>query len=302
MNIKTDLNPVIASDYTVKYLIGVDGGGSGTRVIVTDKKFQILATAQGDPSALGQGIEKAWRSIMDTIARAFHYGSIPVPMLSECAIGLGLSGANNVIWKNEFYLRNPGFKNIIVDTDGFTTLLGAHGGKPGVIVAVGTGSVGMVLKADGERFAVSGWGFPAGDEASGAWLGLKAASLAQKTLDGRRSPSMLCDLVLKFCGKEPEQFLNWLGNAGQNSFAKLAPLVFQSAPHDTDARDMLIAAGLEIEQMVKALDPDSGLPLSICGRLGEALIPHLPQKTKERNQSAIGDSTIGALYLISQAQ
>ena len=300
MNKKTSLSPTIAEDYTIKYLVGVDGGGSGTRIIVTDKKFNILASAQGDPSALGQGIEKSWRSIVDTLASAFHYGNIPVPMLSECAIGLGLSGANNVIWKNEFYMRNPGFKNILVDTDGFTTLLGAHGGNPGVIVAVGTGSVGMVMNKDGIRKDVSGWGFPAGDEASGAWLGLKAAAITQKTLDGRRSPSTLSELVLKFCGKEPAHFLTWLGNAGQNSFAKLAPLVFQSAATDPDAKNLLIKAGMEVDLMVKALDPNAELPLSICGRLGEALIPFLPETTKSRNLPAQGDSTIGALLLVSK--
>lgn len=300
MNKKSTVSSTIAEDYTIKYLVGVDGGGSGTRIIVTDKKLKILASAQGEPSALGQGIEKAWRAILDTLARAFHYGNIPVPMLSECAIGLGLSGANNIIWKNEFYMRNPGFKNIIVDTDGFTTLLGAHGGNPGAVVAVGTGSVGMVLNSANERKDVSGWGFPAGDEASGAWLGLKAAAITQKTIDGRRHSSTLSENVLKFCGKEPAQFLNWLGNAGQNSFAQLAPLVFQSAPTDIDAKNLLIAAGLEIDLMVKALDPEGKLPLSICGRLGEALIPHLPEETKLRNQKAQGDSTIGALLLISK--
>ena len=300
MNTKSPVSPTIAEDYTIKYLVGVDGGGSGTRIIVTDKKLKILASAQGDPSALGQGVEKAWRAILDTLARAFYYGSIPVPMLSECAIGLGMSGANNIIWKNEFYMRNPGFKNIIVDTDGFTTLLGAHGGNPGAIVAVGTGSVGMVLTADGVRRDVSGWGFPAGDEASGAWLGLKAAAITQKTIDGRRPASTLSDNILKFCGKEPAQFLNWLGNAGQNSFAQLAPLVFQSAPTDNDARNLLISAGLEVDLMVQALDPKGELPLSICGRLGEALIPYLPESTKSRNQTAGGDSTIGALLLVSK--
>ena len=300
MKIKSPVSPTISEDYTIKYLVGVDGGGSGTRIIVTDKKLKILASAQGDPSALGQGVEKAWRAILDTLARAFYYGSIPVPMLSECAIGLGMSGANNIIWKNEFYMRNPGFKNIIADTDGFTTLLGAHGGNPGSIVAVGTGSVGMVLTADGLRRDVSGWGFPAGDEASGAWLGLKAAAITQKTIDGRRATSTLSDNVLKFCGKEPAQFLNWLGNAGQNSFAQLAPLVFQAAATDIDARNLLISAGLEVDLMVQALDPKGELPLSICGRLGEALIPYLPENTKSRNQTAAGDSTIGALLLISK--
>ncbi len=283
-----------------KYLIGVDGGGSGTRVIVATPDLKILALAEGAPSALGQGIEKAWRAILNTIALAFSNGKMTVPMLSECAIGLGLSGANNVIWKNEFYMRNPGFKKILIDTDGFTTLLGAHGGKPGVIVAVGTGSVGMVLKADGSRENVSGWGFPAGDEASGAWLGLRAASLTQKAIDGRRKSSALTDAVQLHCGPTPEKFLSWLGEAQQNAFAKLAPLVFQCAATDPDAQKLLVKAGIEIATMVNTLDSKAELPLSICGRLGEALIPHLPPEIKKRNQKAHGDSTVGALYLISQ--
>lgn len=292
---------MVKIDPALKFLIGVDGGGSGTRIIVTDLNLTLLASAQGAPSALGQGIEKAWRSILDTLARAFHNGSLPVPMLSECAIGLGLSGANNVIWKNEFYLRNPGFKKIIVDTDGFTTLLGAHGGNPGTIVAVGTGSVGMVLRENNERFAVSGWGFPAGDEASGAWLGLRACAIAQKAMDKRKAPGELSRLVLKFCGDDPEKFLKWLGSAGQNAFAQLAPIVFESAPKDEEARDLLIKAGKEIEQMAITLDPAGKLPLSICGRLGEALIDYLPAAIKARNQGPKGDSTMGALHLIHQS-
>lgn len=281
-----------------KYFIGVDGGGSGTRVVIAGPDMSPLAFAEGAPSALGQGIEKAWRSILDTIALAFANGKIRAPMLSECAIGLGLSGANNVIWKNEFYFRNPGFKKIIVDTDGFTTLLGAHSGAPGVIVAVGTGSVGMVFKPSKERTDVSGWGFPSGDEASGAWLGLAASALTQKAIDGRRSHSSLSLAVQNHCGKTTDDFLSWLGNAGQNAFATLAPLVFQCADSDKEALMLLQKAGSEIALMVKALDPNSELPLSICGRLGEALIPFLPEEIKNRNQKAKGDSALGALHLV----
>jgi glucosamine kinase len=282
----------------IKYFIGVDGGGSGTRVVVTDLNRQVIAEAEGAPSALGQGIEQAWRSIMDTIALALATEKLKVPMLSECAIGLGLSGANNIIWKNEFLLRNPGFKNISLDTDGFTTLLGAHDGLPGVIVAVGTGSVGMVLKNTGERIAVSGWGFPAGDEASGAWLGMKAASLAQKTLDGRRPPSALTNLILDFCGSTTDEFLTWLGNAKQNAFAQLAPFIFATAETDASAKGLLIEAGIEIEIMIKTLDPKGELQLSICGRLGEALIPFLPDPMRIRAMKAKNNSAVGALYLV----
>lgn len=281
-----------------KFYIGVDGGGSGTRVIVADQNLNILTTAKGPPSALGQGIDRAWKSILETIASAFTNIQANVPMLSEIAIGLGVSGVNNILWKNEFMLRNPGFKNIIVDTDGFTTLLGAHKHKPGVIVAIGTGSVGVVLKNDGSRQSVSGWGYPAGDEASGAWLGLHASSITQKCLDGRRPLSPLATEVINFCKKENKDFLTWLGSANQNTFAKLAPLVFKVKDQDPQALELLHNAGMEITEMVLALDPNLELPLSICGRLGEELIYFLPEDIKNHHRSAEADSSHGALLMI----
>lgn len=281
-----------------KFYIGVDGGGSGTRVLVADQNLTIISSAKGPPSALGQGIEKAWKAILETIALAFTNVNANVPMLSEIAIGLGLSGVNNVLWKNEFMLRNPGFKNIVVDTDGFTTLLGAFKHNPGVIVAIGTGSVGVVYNKDGSRQSVSGWGYPAGDEASGAWLGLLASSITQKCLDGRRPMSPLAEEVLKFCAEDGKDFLTWLGDANQNTFAKLAPLVFKVKDRDPQAMELLTNAGMEITEMVLALDPKLELPLSICGRLGEELIDYLPPNIKSRHQKAHGDSAHGALLMI----
>lgn len=282
----------------IKYLIGVDGGGSGTRVIVTDLNQNIITKSDGAPSALSLGISKSWRAILDALAMAFNHNNINVPMLSECAIGLGLSGANNIIWKNEFLLRNPGFNIIEVDTDGYTTLLGAHSGNPGSIVALGTGSIGMILKNDGTRDYVSGWGFPSGDEASGSWLGVQAVKLAEKTLDKRCPPSDLSKAVLQVCGNSTEQLLAWLGSANQNTFATLAPLVFKFANTDSHAKNLLIQSGLEVESMALTLDPTLKYPLSICGRLGEALIPYLPETISSIVKIPKADSSFGAIQLI----
>lgn len=284
----------------IKYVIGIDGGGTGTRAIICNLQGEEIAFAHGPQSALGQGVEQAWKNIISTIVKALSKKNLEVPSLQQMSIGLGLSGANNIEWKNEFLIRNPGFKSIIVDTDGFTTLTGAHLGKPGSIVAVGTGSVGMALFPNGERRTVSGWGFPSGDEASGAWLGMRAASLAQKALDGRRSSTPLTESVLEYCGNTEDKFLSWLGHANQNHFAQLAPLVFQTASQDKESFDMLTKAGKEIQEMSLALDPNSELPLSVCGRLGEALIPYLPSDLTKRIVEAKFDSTHGALFLAQQ--
>ena len=50
--------------------------------------------------------------------------------------------------------------------------------------------------------------------------------------------------------------------------------------------------------MIIALDPNNEYPLSICGRLGEALIPFMPQEIRQRHQLPMGDSTYGALHLL----
>ena len=46
--------------------------------------------------------------------------------------------------------------------------------------SLGTGSVGEIKLADGRHVEVGGWGFPAGDEASGAWMGLRAINHVQQ--------------------------------------------------------------------------------------------------------------------------
>ncbi|MGV7246188.1 BadF/BadG/BcrA/BcrD ATPase family protein, partial [Caballeronia sp. M23-90] len=48
------------SNHSYSYLIGVDGGGSGTRVVLADANGVELARASGGPSGLGLGVERAW--------------------------------------------------------------------------------------------------------------------------------------------------------------------------------------------------------------------------------------------------
>src|SRR5438132_14213576 len=172
----------------IEFLVGVDGGGTATRALVARRDGPVLGHGQAGPSALGQGIASAWTQIEIAIGNAFTAAGLPVPVWERCALGAGLSGVSNRPWRDEFVARNTGFATLIAETDSFAMLVGAHGGKPGAIVAAGTGSIGEVLRPDGTRFCVGGWGFPVGDEGSGDWLGLRAVRLAQCAMDGRIHP------------------------------------------------------------------------------------------------------------------
>ncbi|HEY9100742.1 BadF/BadG/BcrA/BcrD ATPase family protein [Chitinimonas sp.] len=282
---------------SIDYLIGVDGGGTGTRVVVADRDGRELKRAQGGPSGLGLGIEPAWQAVQATAASAFAELGVSYSPV-HCAIGLGLAGVHNAGWAQAFLRAAPGYAHIALDTDGFTTLLGAHGGQPGAIVAVGTGTIGEVWFGGDDKRTASGWGFPSGDEGSGAWIGLRAAQLAQKALDGRAPRGPLAEAVIAHWGGSVDAAFSWLGAATQTTYAQLTPLVIQTAASDPAADTILAQAGVEVAAIADALDPNHSLPLALCGGLAEALAAWLPPALLNRARPSQGDSATGALHLI----
>ncbi|POZ60368.1 ATPase [Chromobacterium alticapitis] len=280
------------------YRIGVDGGGTGTRLRLETAQGQALAQAEGAGSALSQGIEPAWRVILALLNQAFVQAGLASAEPAACAIGLGLSGVHNRQWAQQFRDLAPGFALLELATDGYTTLLGAHGGQPGVIVALGTGSIGEALYPDGSHREVGGWGYPSGDEASGAWLGQRAAQLTQMALDGRCAHGALTRAVLEFVGGSWQAMMHWNGGAGPARFAQLAPLVIAAARTDPEADALLRQAGEDAWSIARALDPEGELPVALCGGLGQALRDWLPPGFRQRLVSAQGDSAAGALLLL----
>ena len=205
---------------------------------------------------------------------------------------------HNKEWAAAFGAANPGYAAFVLDTDGFSTLMGAHQGRPGAIVAIGTGSVGEALRADGRRVEVGGWGFPAGDEASGAWMGLRALNHIEQVIDGRAEGGELARDVSAACGGSRDAVQVWLGKATQADYAGLARFVVAHGTADPVALSILEHAGREVASIARALDPSGSLPLSLCGGLGEPLRTYLPADTLARCSPPHGDSAAGALRMI----
>ena len=261
----------------------------------------MLGFAASGPSALGQGIEQAWTHIVQAIDGAFADAGLVLAPRQHCALGLGLAGANVRQRCQEFLQRAPAFAHVALDTDAYTTLLGAHEGRPGAIVAAGTGSVGEALRRDGLRVAVGGWGFPVGDEGSGAWLGLRAMRETHRAIDGRAPVGPLVGAVVAMAGTSREALLGWCDRPGQNAYAELAPLVFDAAATDPFAAGLLDRAARSLEEIATALDPDGVLPLAVFGSIGQRLLPRFPPSIRARCVEPAGDSADGALRLVGQA-
>lgn len=284
-----------------RYLLGVDGGGTGTRLRLCDRAGRLLGQGEAGPSALGQGTAQAWRHIRQALAQAARQAGIEPPEPRDCAIGLGLSGANVTAQVEQFLAEQPGYAQLVLDSDGFTTVLGAHGGAPGAVLAAGTGTVGEALRRDGSRVCISGWGWIVGDEGSGAWLGLKAMRHAQQALDGRAPAGALARAVWAVAGATREALLAWCAAAGQQGYASLAPLVFEQAGDDAVAAGFVAEAVAELEKLAHALDPEASLPLALAGSIAQRLAPRFSAALRARLVAPQGDSADGALHLIRTA-
>jgi glucosamine kinase len=282
------------------FLSGIDGGGSGTRVRLADVRGRVLGTGRAGPSALGQGIAQAWRHIGEALDAAFADAGLPRAAEEDIALGLGLAGIERPSRRDEFLAADPGFARCALFSDAQTTLRGAFGGAPGVVIAAGTGSIGLVQRRDGSQRRVGGWGFPAGDEGSGAWLGQRAMQVAQGALDGRAAAGPLARGVWRLGGSDADALLRWCEGAGQHAYAQLAPAVFDAARDgDTDAIALLDTAATELARHVDALSADEpDLPIVMAGSIGERLRDRLPPALRARCVEPLDDSAAGALALL----
>ncbi len=281
-----------------RFFAGVDGGATGTRARLAGADGRVLGDGEAGPSSLTLGVEAAWTSIRAALGAA----GATDEMLRETVLACGLAGTGSPANRTRFFETAPPVARLLLCSDGHATVLGAHGGAPGAAVAIGTGTVGNVLREDGSTAQVGGWGFPIGDEGSGAWIGRAALAEALAVLDGRAvdppGGTGLHRALLDLCGPSPSALLAWLYPAPSTKYASLAPVVVGYAQQgDPAARRILAGAAAEIARMIEALDPAARLPLALGGGLAPVIGPMLAPDIRARLRPAMGDARDGALAL-----
>ena len=278
----------------------VDGGASSTRVALFDGAGRRLGLTVAEPASLTLRGAGAWQIIQRALDSLFTAVGLAAQARDAIRYGVGLAGASNTSQRDAFIAAAPPAARMQVTTDAYIACIAAHGGRPGAVVIVGTGSVGYRIEAPGRCRLVGGWGFPAGDEGSGAWLGREAVAQALHVLDGRyrHRPTAMHRAVIDHCGGTRQAMLGWLFQAPPGRYAELAPLVVEHAMKgDREGVALASAAGREIDALASLLDPSASIPLSLVGGLAEPLAPFLPERLKHRVRPAEADAIMGALSL-----
>jgi N-acetylglucosamine kinase-like BadF-type ATPase len=182
-------------------LAGVDGGQTSTKAVIATDRGEVLSTGTGpacDHLNIPGGLERNRQAIHGALLDAARNAGIQATAIA--AIGLGLTSAQRELDPGARIraivreLASPA--TIWVDTDFVSNLAGASGGRPGIVVIAGGGSIGYGVDADGREAIAGGLGYLMGDEGSGWHLGIEALQAAARAADGRGPETAPLSLVL----------------------------------------------------------------------------------------------------------
>ncbi len=282
------------------YFLGIDAGGTQCRARVADASGRVIGVGTAGPANARIGVSNVFSVLKDAYSQAIQSAGLDDKATSNMRAGIGIAGIGREGAIDELLSHPFPFTSIALTNDGIIANIGAHSGKDGGIVIVGTGSIG-VGRVKGKDIYVGGYGFPASDEGSGAYIGLQAIRMTLHASDGRIPHSELTKSLFHKYGDQSQAVIGWMDTACATGYAALAPLVMQAAEKgDEVGRTIVQRAAHHIELMVHSLISSGAPRCALVGGLAEHIQPWLSPDVRAKLVAPEGDSLDGALRLARQ--
>jgi len=231
--------------------VGVDAGGTTTRVVLSENGVRSgeAAGGGGNPSTLG--VDDAADVILSVVRKALE-------RRRPAAIVVGAAGAGRrEVAAGLEALIGSAFPDcrVSIGDDAGIALRAAIPAGPGIVLIAGTGSIAYA--ENGERKArVGGLGYLAGDEGSAFSIGMAAVRLYGRVLDGRAKADETTDLVARALGAhDRDAYLGALydGPLIPATIAALAPAIIGYAGTGNRAATKIVQqAGSDLGDLLKS--------------------------------------------------
>ena len=213
-------------------IIGVDGGGTKTRVSAVDAGGRIIAGSEGASINYNNiGVDKAFSNfkyIMEDLhidyakIRAVSIGD---PAQDDICVN---PHTENFTRKIRTHLPLGPMTEIYIKSDVYMALYGLTQGKAGALIVSGTGSMGAAIDENGGFYVAGGGGFPINDTGSGYDIAVAAFQYIFDAFDKfgyrdiAKTGGMLSAAALDYYGvSHPRELINCF-HGEHNSRARVA--------------------------------------------------------------------------------
>jgi glucosamine kinase len=261
----------------VTFYLGVDGGGTRTRVALADGAGHERARVAGPPTLVDPANPNATLDVISALCHevaAKGEADLPAAGLWAGLAGAGTEPTRSVV---ETALRSAGLASCIgVGADAEATFHDAFPSGPGILLISGTGSIALGRTVGSSWLRVGGWGAHLGDEGSGYRIGMSALCALARGEDGRRPSTDLRDPLLNALGvDDPADLIKWMATAGKADVASLVPLICERAEAGDEVATTIIEEAVNelvahVRTVVRRLEPWPATPeVALAGGLIE---------------------------------
>jgi len=223
----------------MEYLLGMDGGGTATKICVADGGGHVIARHTAGPlNVNGQSPEQ----FQTTLAEILQWLNASGFQAGSCGgIGIGAAGISNPRARQlltEAFTARGYRASIFTYLDGETALAAAFPECHGIILIAGTGSICLGRRENGEMVRAGGFGHLVDDGGSAYGIAIAILSAVVRAEDGRAKPTTLRRLVFEKLGMGSlEELIGYLytPSRSKKEIASLAVLLEQAAAAEDDA-------------------------------------------------------------------
>ncbi|MCR8854481.1 N-acetylglucosamine kinase [Lysinibacillus fusiformis] len=171
-----------------QYIIGVDGGGTKTRVVIGTKKGNILAFMDGGGTNIKSTpfheVRQQIQQLLDSLILKIGATKSDISTIFLCVAG-GDRQEDIKRWKAWIAPMFPSASckvTVTVTNDAVAALTSGTFTREGLVVIAGTGSIVYAVQQNSIS-RMGGWGYLLGDEGSGYYIGQEALRIITRQYD-----------------------------------------------------------------------------------------------------------------------
>ncbi|MCL2832275.1 MAG: hypothetical protein FWD78_03810 [Treponema sp.] len=235
---------------------GIDGGGTYSRIAVTDRDGNVVAGAEAGST----NIYSVTRDeVLANLGKLLD-GAVKTAGIKKSDLKAGCLGSAGLGREGEQMLFRGFFDTLLgsefpvkLCSDAEILLCGGLRGLEGYCLISGTGSAAFGRSADGRLVRAGGHGYLLGDEGSASWIGRTAIARVLRSLEGRDISTQMLPQILKTTRLDNSgdliQYVHH--DADKARIAALAPAVTSAAEAgDPLALDILHTGARELALLV----------------------------------------------------